>query len=350
MDQVKRYPDYATALLLISTVAHANDSRCTTPPYGDTPDNYETVIASDKKVTAKFGDAVGAASKYISDQALIEACKVKFEHAGRDDFHKHGITDADIAVTSPVGLAAQYMNFTSFQHEQQSHQNNYRAISVRDFVIDGPSLAASHAKVKMNGSYILQGVPTLYADSNAVISAKYYRGGPTQPHVALLTDDASHQLREALVSCDSDPARGQTGCQIEIRGEATMCGVTNAFGATQRVPCVNVEGGGRWSPPQKPMTAADMELLRNQYATSLRNSIRNAWVKPPSAMAGVDCLVQITQVAGGEVTGAHVTQCNGDEAVRQSIEDAVYRASPLPSPFDQAAFEKNLNLRFNPDE
>jgi colicin import membrane protein len=90
--------------------------------------------------------------------------------------------------------------------------------------------------------------------------------------------------------------------------------------------------------------------LRDRYIASLRNRIQHAWIKPPSATAGVDCQVEVTQVPGGEVTAARVTQCNGDSAVRQSIENAVYRASPLPDPPDPALFERNLVLRFRPNE
>jgi colicin import membrane protein len=90
--------------------------------------------------------------------------------------------------------------------------------------------------------------------------------------------------------------------------------------------------------------------LRDRYIASLRNRIQHAWIKPPSATAGVDCLVEVTQVPGGEVTAARVTQCNGDSAVRQSIENAVYRASPLPDAPDPALFERNLVLRFRPNE
>lgn len=98
------------------------------------------------------------------------------------------------------------------------------------------------------------------------------------------------------------------------------------------------------------VAAVESGPLRDRYIALLRNKIQNAWIKPPSATAGVDCLVQVTQVPGGEVTGARVTQCNGDAAVRQSIENAVYRASPLPDPPDPALFERNLSLRFRPNE
>ena len=53
---------------------------------------------------------------------------------------------------------------------------------------------------------------------------------------------------------------------------------------------------------------------------------------------------------GGEIVGARVTQCNGDAAVRQSIENAVYRASPLPDPPDPALFHRQFTIEFKPDE
>ena len=58
----------------------------------------------------------------------------------------------------------------------------------------------------------------------------------------------------------------------------------------------------------------------------------------------------MTQVAGGEVTAAVVSSCNGDEAVRESIVAAVLRASPLPAPPAPELFERNLVIRFVPDD
>jgi colicin import membrane protein len=90
--------------------------------------------------------------------------------------------------------------------------------------------------------------------------------------------------------------------------------------------------------------------LRDQYIAQLQARIQRAWIRPPSATVGLDCLVQVTQVPGGEVTSAQVTQCNGDSAARQSIENAVYRASPLPSPADPALFMKSFSFHFHPDQ
>lgn len=87
-----------------------------------------------------------------------------------------------------------------------------------------------------------------------------------------------------------------------------------------------------------------------QYAALIRARIERAWIRPPSARAGLNCEVHVTQVPGGEVTGVQIGSCNGDEAVRGSIEAAVYRASPLPTPENADLFERNLVFNFKPNE
>src|SRR2546430_1488714 len=74
-----------------------------------------------------------------------------------------------------------------------------------------------------------------------------------------------------------------------------------------------------------------------------------AWLRPPTARPGIQCVLNVTQVPGGEVTQVSIGECNGDQAVRESIEAAVYRASPLPPPPDPALFDRNLKINFKPD-
>ena len=77
--------------------------------------------------------------------------------------------------------------------------------------------------------------------------------------------------------------------------------------------------------------------------------IQRAWIKPTSAPAGISCIVSVTQVPGGEVTAVRVNSCSVDDAAfRQSVEDAVYRATPLPLPPAGVPFERNLELTFAP--
>lgn len=86
-----------------------------------------------------------------------------------------------------------------------------------------------------------------------------------------------------------------------------------------------------------------------QWGAAIRGRVQRAWIRPDTARSGIDCSVAVTQAPGGVVLAVEVRSCNGDEAVRQSIEDAVRRASPLPAPPDPALFEREIILRFRPD-
>lgn len=96
------------------------------------------------------------------------------------------------------------------------------------------------------------------------------------------------------------------------------------------------------------------EVARNgaalaSWESMIAAKITHAWLRPPTAKSGIDCMLNVTQVPGGEVTQVSIGACNGDQAVRESIEAAVYRASPLPPPPDPALFDRNLKIRFKPD-
>ncbi len=87
-----------------------------------------------------------------------------------------------------------------------------------------------------------------------------------------------------------------------------------------------------------------------RYVYAIQQKIQRNWVEPPSATAGLKCVVNVRQLPGGEVVGAAIGQCNGDEAVRQSIEAAVFKASPLPEPEDPLLFDRNLRIEFKPEQ
>jgi colicin import membrane protein len=84
------------------------------------------------------------------------------------------------------------------------------------------------------------------------------------------------------------------------------------------------------------------------WEAQIQARIQRAWLKPPSARTGIECMVYVTQVPGGEVVNVRLGECNGDSAVRESIQAAAFRASPLPPPPDPALFERNLEIQFKP--
>jgi colicin import membrane protein len=98
------------------------------------------------------------------------------------------------------------------------------------------------------------------------------------------------------------------------------------------------------------LNAVQSSPAKAEYLSLITARINRAWIRPPSARAGVKCSLHITQIPGGEITHVVVAGCNGDEALRQSVETAAYRASPLPAPADPALFDPNIDVTFAPDE
>jgi colicin import membrane protein len=88
----------------------------------------------------------------------------------------------------------------------------------------------------------------------------------------------------------------------------------------------------------------------DEYRALLIQTIERNWIRPPSARAGLECTLDVTQAPGGTVIDVKIRECNGDQAVRESVANAVYRSSPLPAPRDPRAFERRLVMVFKPKE
>jgi colicin import membrane protein len=87
----------------------------------------------------------------------------------------------------------------------------------------------------------------------------------------------------------------------------------------------------------------------DEYRTLLVQTIERRWNRPPSARTGLECTLFVTQAPGGIVTEVKFGPCNGDDAVRVSIETALKRDS-LPAPRDPRAFQRRLEIVFRPTE
>ena len=97
-------------------------------------------------------------------------------------------------------------------------------------------------------------------------------------------------------------------------------------------------------------TAIAQSGVANEYQMLLEQTIQRNWIRPPSAQAGLECVLDVTQAAGGTVIDVRIGRCNGDQAVRESITNAVYRSSPLPAPPDPRLFQRKLEIHFRPRE
>jgi hypothetical protein len=83
------------------------------------------------------------------------------------------------------------------------------------------------------------------------------------------------------------------------------------------------------------------------YVAQIKQKIERNWSAPASARAEVKCSARVRQVPGGEVVGVTILNCNGDDAVKRSLEAAIYRSSPLPEPSDPNLFDRNILLNLS---
>lgn len=97
-------------------------------------------------------------------------------------------------------------------------------------------------------------------------------------------------------------------------------------------------------------TSAGFQSLKASYVRAIQAHVEQRWYEPPGVAAGLSCTIYVTQIPGGEVVGMRFGSCNGNAAVRQSIETAVKNASPLPAPPEPSLFEREVELEFTPKE
>ena len=94
---------------------------------------------------------------------------------------------------------------------------------------------------------------------------------------------------------------------------------------------------------------AQSELARVEGL--IRQKVERNWVRPAGWTKGMECVVRVRLAPTGEVINATIARPSGSPAFDRSVENAVYKASPLPLPEDKGLFEhfRELELRFRPE-
>ena len=86
------------------------------------------------------------------------------------------------------------------------------------------------------------------------------------------------------------------------------------------------------------------------YQNTIMQKIQRNWAMPASVTPDTSCVVMVRQTPRGEVISARIASCNGDDAVKRSIEAAVGKASPLPEPSDPDLFRSELRITMRPSQ
>jgi colicin import membrane protein len=92
------------------------------------------------------------------------------------------------------------------------------------------------------------------------------------------------------------------------------------------------------------------DSLQAQYFAAIQNAVTTNWLRPDNTQGGVRCMLRIVQIPGGDVIGVEIANpCNADPQTRNSIEQAVKRAAPLPYKGFEKEFQRQINFNFTYD-
>jgi len=108
----------------------------------------------------------------------------------------------------------------------------------------------------------------------------------------------------------------------------------------------------RMATEQKAKEQAERKAALDKYTALIQNAIRQKWQPPPSAEAGMSCVLKLHLIPGGEVVKIELVTGTGDSVVDQSVIAAVRAASPLPVPSPQSgSFDqfRSFTLKFRID-
>jgi colicin import membrane protein len=91
-----------------------------------------------------------------------------------------------------------------------------------------------------------------------------------------------------------------------------------------------------------------LKSLRAQYVKLIEQKVARNWLRPTATTADMSCEVAVTQTSLGDVISVKLKNCSENKIFQRSIEHAVRKASPLPSPPDPEVFDREINFMFRP--
>lgn len=94
--------------------------------------------------------------------------------------------------------------------------------------------------------------------------------------------------------------------------------------------------------------ASEKAQKQSEWGEQLRRAVERRWTRPSTVTQDFKCKVHVVMLPDGSVSVANVVESCGNAALDKSVEDAVYRASPLPKPADPSVFDRDLIINFQP--
>jgi len=91
-----------------------------------------------------------------------------------------------------------------------------------------------------------------------------------------------------------------------------------------------------------------LNSLRSQYVKLIEQKVESKWLRPTALNPNQSCEVYVKQTALGDVISVNLNACSTDVAFMNSIERAVWAASPLPPPPNPEVFDNEIHFTFRP--
>lgn len=92
-----------------------------------------------------------------------------------------------------------------------------------------------------------------------------------------------------------------------------------------------------------------MAQVQSQWAAQLQAALAGAWARPPGTDQNLKAFIIITLAENGQVQSASVETSSGMTGFDDSVVSAAYKASPMPTPADPAAFRHKVEVCFSPN-
>ncbi len=102
-----------------------------------------------------------------------------------------------------------------------------------------------------------------------------------------------------------------------------LLAVTTSNGADERLPC-----------------SADQ---LSEYKAQISRAFFANWKLNRGAQS-LHCTVVVAQNFRGEVLNVVVENCGDEISVHKSVEDAMYRSSPLPTPANRSCYQRTIHI------
>ena len=98
---------------------------------------------------------------------------------------------------------------------------------------------------------------------------------------------------------------------------------------------------------------AEADAATMTYAAAIREAIKRAWSRPPSARLGMQARLRVDLVPSGDLLAVTVIESSGNPAFDRSAEVAVRRVGRFDVPEESRLFERNFRrftLLFKPED